>query len=214
MFFASDYTFAKTAPDLGKQAPAATTLKEKPAAAKKDLTALDVPPSRMIGDAERAGYIKTITATLAIRTQTLDPFCLHQDPESKPAVRVINNALATRKAVPATPFSDIVKLIKVTTVMPGEDGFLVGTRLFRVNDVLPLSFRGKTYRVQITAVTSARISFKNTENGEIGHLELNLLPAGMSKGDGGIQIPGLVPSNQQAPLELESTSPTEDSSSS
>ena len=102
-------------------------------------------------------------------------------------------------------FADIIRLIIVTTIMPGEKRFLVGTRSFAQGDHIPLTFRNKQIRVEVTQVTSHQITFRNLENGEIASRKLDMLPAGMTPGLRGISAPGMVPDKPNAPIELESS---------
>ena len=91
--------------------------------------------------------------------------------------------------------------------MPGEKRFLVGTRSIKQGDQIPLSFRGKQIRVQVTEVTSQQIAFKNLDNGETASRKLDMLPVGMTPGNRGISAPGMTLDRPNAPIELETADP-------
>lgn len=170
----------------------------------------DFPPSRFVSELDREAHLRTLVAAFAISARATDPFALYQDPAAKPAAPVIK--ATRRQPVRATPFSEIVKHIRITTVMPSNGGFMVGSRSFQTGDSLPLNFRSKSYRAQVTAVSAAKVSFKNPATGETADVTLDLMPAGMSRGNPAISAPGMV-RNQDAPLELEPAESAQDTSS-
>ena len=143
----------------------------------------------------------------SIRSRDTDPF--GQTPGSgRQTDHQTHGRQDTTRIAPiqATPFSDIISLIQVTTIMPGEKRFLIGTRSFKQGDRIPLNFRGKNITVEVTSVSSHQIEFRNLDNGETAALTLNLLPVGMTPGTDGITAPGMVPDNPNAPLELDASS--------
>lgn len=167
---------------------------------------LELTPSRYL-DEQVEDYIAIVAKSFNMKDREVDPFGQYQDPEAKPITKPTIRSTSERAAPEAlTPFSEIVGKIPVSTVIPGEKQFLVGTRMFGLGDTLPLAFRGRTIRVQITAVTSRGITFKNLETQEIGVRKLDLLPAGMSSG-GDVSPPGVFPSDSNRPLILEAPSP-------
>lgn len=194
---------AQTAAEPAAETPAAETTAE-PAAAEPSARELAATPSRSVEPDQLKAYVNSVSAVFSMRNRIADPFGLVQDPDAKP---VIKPKLATTKRryepVKATPFSDIVKLIKVTTVMPGERSFLIGNRQINQGDQLPITFRGRNIRIEVAAVGSERITFRNLEDDETASLALNLLPAGMSAGADGINAPGMVPENSDTPINLD-----------
>ncbi|MEO8616178.1 MAG: hypothetical protein ABI600_13620 [Luteolibacter sp.] len=182
---------------------------EKPDAAKpkEPAPALNT-PSRLISTESLDAYVASITATFSIQSRETDPFGLPQDPNAKP---VIQNpiAKATHRApqLQATPFADIIRLIVVNTIMPGEKRFLVGTRSISQGQQIPLTFRSKQIRVQVTEVTSQQITFRNLDTGETASRKLDILPVGMTPGSRGITAPGMVLDRPNAPIELETSEP-------
>ena len=67
-----------------------------------------------------------------------------------------------------------------------------------------MKFRsGRSINVEITAVSSREISFRNLESNETASLKLNLMPAGMTPGNSKITAPGMVPQNANSPLDIE-----------
>jgi hypothetical protein len=167
-------------------------------------------PSRYVAPAETSSYGKTISSAFSIGKRPTDIFGQMQDPDAKPIIKAPVPGTKTRAPVlKATPLSDIVSLLEVTTIMPGEKRFLLGTRSVRLGDLLPISFRGKELQIQVTEVTSRQISFKNLQTGEIAVRKLDILPAGMTVGLRGMTPPGMIQERANAPIILEMTEPIE-----
>lgn len=185
--------------------PVATPAKPAVKDDKKIAAAVTATPSRYVNEEDVDAYVNSLASVFSMRNRQSDPFGQLQDPDARPIVKATPNKPKTRQTqVQAFPFSDIIRLIKVTTIMPGEKRFLVGTRSIKEGDSIPLSFRGRSYKVVVAGVTSRSIEFRNSESGEVAALTLNLLPVGMTPGNGKITAPGMVPENAGAPLELDS----------
>ncbi|BCU78237.1 hypothetical protein [Luteolibacter sp. LG18] len=160
-------------------------------------------PSRYAGS-DVGGYVEALATVFAIRTRTTDPFAQAQDTAAKPIKPKVQHVAAPRPAaIPVTPYSEIVAQIPVTTVIPGEGRFLVGTRTFKKGDRFPLSYRGRNYPSEVVDVSAERITLRNVENSETGAIKLDMLPAGMSKGGSVNRIaPGMQPNRPDSPLEV------------
>jgi len=201
---------AQSAASFQSQPPAANETNPKrktPAAAPspvREAGPVSDTPSRNVSDQDFQGYVDSLTAIFTIRKRATDPFGLLQDPDAKPIVKP-SVAKNSRRAAPiqATPFSEIVRLIKVSTIMPAEKRFLIGTRSVKQGERIPLSFRGRNLNVEVSSVSSRSIRFRNLENGETAELPLNLLPVGMTPGTRGITAPGMVPDQPNAPIQLD-----------
>lgn len=169
-----------------------------------------IEPTRYAGGEQLEAYLKTISGILHASSRTTDPFGLPQDPDAKPIVKA-----PTRSSAPAeivVPFSDIVPLIRITTVIAAEKKFLVESRAFSQGEEFPLNFRGKTLRILITEVSARQVEFKNLATGEVAARRLDLLPPGMSAGGKGATPPGMVPQGADAPLEIEPVAPADNPS--
>ena len=181
---------------------------DQPAAIEAAPAPVSTTPSRYVGTAETESYVKTVAAAFSIRKRATDIFGQLQDPDAKPIVKAPTPGALKRIApVQATPLSEIVRLLVVTTIMPGEKKFLLGTRSVCQGDQLPLSFRGKELRVQVTEVTSRQIGFRNLDTGETAFRKLDMLPVGMTPGSRGITAPGMVADSPNSPIELETGNP-------
>jgi hypothetical protein len=178
--------------------------KENKTAVFNTATPVNVVPSRYVSEEDFDDYVKSLSEVFSMRARTSDPFGQLQDPNAKPVIKA-TVAKTTRRIAPiqATPFSDIIKLIKVTTIMPKEQRFLMGTRSIKQGDRIPLSYRSKNIRVEVSSVSSTKIEFRNLENGESASLQLNLLPTGMTPGSRAISTPGMAPDRPDAPIELD-----------
>jgi hypothetical protein len=184
----------------------ASTPKETKAA--KEAGPVSSTPSRQVGTTELEPYLESLSSVFLMRGRAADPFGQLQDPDAKPIIKApVAGAVKRAAPIQATPFADIVGLIVVTTIMPGEKRFLVGTRSIKQGDQIPLSFRGRPIRVQVTEVTSRQIGFRNLDSGETASRKLDMLPVGMTPGNNGITAPGMVPDRANAPIELEAPDP-------
>ena len=198
-------SYAQSAPTQPAPPPATKPADTKPADATPPTPAelLIRTPSRLIGPEESAEYLKAVSAILSIRSRTTDPFGQPQDPSAKPVIKPTLSTNRRPTQTQVTPFTEIVRLIKVTTVMPGEQRFLIGNRSIKQGDRIPLSYRGKSITAEVTSVSSKRIQFRHVESGETADLSLNMLPPGMKPGNDGIQAPGLTPNSPNAPIDLD-----------
>ncbi|MES2440095.1 MAG: hypothetical protein V4584_13585 [Verrucomicrobiota bacterium] len=159
-------------------------------------------PSRMIGPAEIESYVSSLSSVFLIGSRTRDPFGQNQDPDAKPVIKESPVQGIARVAPTVTPFPEIVQMITVNTIMPGEKRFLIMNRSFKQGDQIPFLFRNKPVRVQVAEVTSRKIVFRNLDTGEIAERKLDMLPVGMTPGTHGITAPGMAPDRPSAPIEL------------
>lgn len=195
---------AQSAANFKIQAPKAAVAKAgSPAPNAKPAQIL---ASRYVTAEELPSYVNSLSEILTIRKRETDPFGQYQDPDAKPVIKPTVAKIKRFAPAQATPFADIVRLIKVTTVMPSDKSFLIGTRTIKQGDRIPLSFRGKSIKVEIAAVTSRAIEFRNLDNGEHASVSLNLLPVGMTPGNDGITAPGMVADRPDAPINLDADS--------
>jgi hypothetical protein len=203
MWFAAQPLAAQSAASLQTKAAVAKPMAAAPAPATDPVIKT---PSRRVSPEEFPGYVRAVAAVLSIRSRDTDPFGRIQDPDAKPIIKP--TIAVTKRIAPmqATPFSEIVRLIRVTTIMPGERRFLIGNRSVKQGDRIPLAFRGKNIPVEVASVSSNRIQFRNLDNGETAELSLNMLPPGMKPGNDGIHAPGMVPDNPNAPIDLDGNS--------
>lgn len=171
--------------------------------------AVDTTPSRFASK-DIAAYVATRAAAFSMRNREMDPFGVNQDPDVKPEVSkvVSNSPLRRESALPPIPLADIVKLIRVTTIMPGERKFLIGIRSFKENDEFPIVFQGKTMRMKVVEVTPNRILFRDLDREEEAALETGILPPGMILGGGTeMRPPGMVAPVKDIPLQLDFSGP-------
>ena len=175
-----------------------------PASVNPDLIKL---PSRLIASDEVPSYTLTVRSRLDILSgRTTDPFGQVQDPSAPP--KVVKPTVTNRRptTLKRTSFDDIVGRIKVNTIMPAENRFLIGTRSFKLGDQIPIMYRGRKTMIEVIRVKSTKIDFKNTDTGEISSVELKLMPAGMSAGGDKFTAPGMVEDKADTPLQLDSPS--------
>ena len=158
--------------------------------------------SRYITAEDRVTYLDGMTSSFLMQKQAIDPFGLAQDPAKAEVVST------TGVDVRQITLSEVIGLMSVTTIMPSSKSFLIGSRIVKQGDVLPLSFQGSRIKVQVMDVTSQQITFKNTSNGETAARKIDLMPAGMNAGNSQSQVPGLISNQLDAPIEI--SAPEED----
>jgi len=160
-------------------------------------------PSRYAGE-DPTEYTVARAAVFSMRDRTEDPFMLAQDQNAKPKERKAAPVSRGNRqaALPPTPLAEIVKLIRVTTIMPGEKKFLIGIRPFQEGDEFPLQYQEKTLRVKVVSVSSRKITFRDIEKEEEATLEMEMLPPGMIAGEDKIRPPGMLSEDSDLPLLL------------
>lgn len=160
-------------------------------------------PSRYAGD-DAENYVLARAAAFSMRDRQEDPFMLPQDSSVKPEEKKVapRQTRTRHAALPPTPLSDIVQLIRVTTIMPSEKKFLIGVREFKESEVFPLQYGGKTLQIKVLEVTARRIVFFDIEKKEEATLEMKLLPPGMEAGGEKMQPPGMLLEDEDLPLQL------------
>jgi len=160
--------------------------------------------SRLISDSELEEYIEKLIEYLPMATQERDPFGAMQDPDAVPTI-ALDTIMPDTIVMPefTTPFEDVVRMINVSTIMPADKRFLIGTRSFGVNDVVTFNYRGQSIRARVEAVTSREIRFRNVDNEDVATRALEILPAGMSAGGDSRNIPGLIPTGPNVPIDLD-----------
>lgn len=168
---------------------------------------VDNKPSRFAGN-DISNYTLARAAVFSMSHRETDPFGLNQDPNVKPPERKVSDQTVIKRttALPPTPLSEIVSLIRVTTIMPGEKKFLVGVRTFSEGEEFSLQFRDKRMRMKVTQVSAKKIIFTNLDNGETATLETGMLPPGMIAGKGTMRPAGMVSPVDDLPLDLGSPS--------
>lgn len=161
--------------------------------------------SRYAGQ-EPSSYISSLSPLFSIAKRVTDPFCQPQDPNAKPRIIPNSNKPQRRTTTePAKQLTHIVAQIPITTIMPREKRFLVGSRSISEGENLTLNHQNKLIHAKVTEVTSAKIVFTNTETGEQAVRTLSLLPAGMSPGQNQITPAGMLRDQSNAPLEVGTT---------
>ena len=198
--------------DLAPAAPAAAPADKKPEAAAPATEAREIEASRYAGD-ELPAYVRQLAARFSIRKRAVDPFGRFQDPNFvAPEPKMVKPGPTNRyKPEPPMPFAEVVAGITVNTVIPGKQQFLIGNRMFGINDVFNLRLpNGKQLGVKVVSVSSARIRFRNVTTNETADRTLDILPAGMQKGAGKITAPGVEAIDSQAPVDIQPAVPLSD----
>lgn len=191
------------APAAGKQAPA-------PAAVKAEVKKV---PSRYAGSGpEMAAYIEAYSSRFGIKGRQTDMFGRIQDPNyvaQIPQTPKPGGPKLNYPKIPQTPFPDVVAAIEVNTIDLSKRRFYVGGREFRMNSVLSLRLgTGRQVKAQVIGITSKSITFRNPETAETAIKQMEMMPAGMTRGTEGISAPGLQRTGDNAPLEVDVAPPS------
>lgn len=167
--------------------------------------AAPIQASRYINPESLKDYIASMGSIMVIKQRPYDPFGQSQDPNAKTTpTEPTPGTIRRHSPIKPTSLTEIVRGIQVTTIMPGEGRFLIGTRSFKKGDTIPITFRGRPMKLQVAAVNATKIDFTDVDSGEVASVSLNLLPAGMSAGANGVlSAPGMQPDNSSAPIEIE-----------
>lgn len=208
---ATNFNTRKVAPNAPPRTAPAAVKTDTQAPTAQEAAPVAIGPSRYVGEPDLAAYVQSLASMFSIKSRDTDPFGQLQDPDAKPIVKP-TIAKRTRRVAPTqtTPFAEIIRRIHVSTIMPAERRFLIGTRSFKQHDRFPVNFRGRSLNVEIASVTSRQIDFLSLDTGETASLKLTLLPVGMTPGNGKITTPGMVRERANRPLEIEpGTSPDE-----
>jgi hypothetical protein len=128
---------------------------------------------------------------------------MSSDPASEVAPTAADTSQPVVQTVPKLPFADIINSIRVTAIMPAEKRFLVGSRVIREGDTLPLAIQNETVTVRVLAVRSTEILFENTEDKTTATLRAGFMPSGMSRSGAGDSVPGMQPTSPNAPLPID-----------
>jgi|GEM_PF-668210 len=167
-------------------------------------------PTRLIaGDVE--AHLVGLRSRLAINGKERGPFGLFQEPGKEPKQPILTPSKRPEKQA-EIPFAAVINALRISTVIPDEKKFMVGARLLRVGQSLPLKVGGKTIRVEVVSVRIDEIVFRNLATNEEAVKRLDLLPEGVGRGSGSIVVPGMTPiggRGEEAPLEMDLGLPPE-----
>lgn len=189
--------------------PLAPAAPPAPAAAAAAAAKANAPMPSRYASTDLKAYVEALANQLAIRTRASDPFGQLQDPNAKPVIKPTVTKTVRRATVePPASLSDIVGRIEITTIMPRDKRFLVGSRSIGQGDKIPLNYHNRQIHTEVTEVSSRRIVFRNIDTGELGVRQLNLLPQGMTPGTRNIGAPGMVPASPNSALEIEAAPPS------
>lgn len=168
-----------------------------------DIELLKSKPSRFaVGNIEL--YTTARVADLSMKGRATDPFGLFQDPDIKPVSKPTSpgGIKQPKGNFAAVPLAEIVKKMKVTTVMVKEKSFLSEGQVFKESGEVTINFQERTKRLKVLKVEPTQILFKDMDSGEEATLKTDVLPAGMNAGAEKIKPAGLVLPNENLPLIL------------
>lgn len=166
----------------------------------------EVPASRFVSPEALDPYLVKMLASLAMNGRTYDPLGQIQDPTATPPPVKTSTTSKTRFPTKATSFTEIIGRIKVTSIMPSQDRFLVGSKSYKKGDRFDVTHKGRSTKVEVTSVEALQIDFKNIESGEVASVKINLLPPGVQQGADGISTPGMTPDEKNRGIDVDAES--------
>lgn len=173
--------------------------REAPKATKEEVTGT----SAHYALADVDAYITEIAGKLAILNRPKDPFGINADPTAEVAPIVADGPEPVVQIEAKVPFADIINSLRVTAIMPAEKQFLIGSRAIREGDTLPLAIPEGTVLARVLAVRPGEILFENTADKTTATLQNKIMPKGMIRGHGSLEIPGLQPDSPNAPIKVD-----------
>ncbi|MFK7910259.1 MAG: hypothetical protein AB8F34_06610 [Akkermansiaceae bacterium] len=158
---------------------------------------------KLLGDT-KAAWIAEMRAKLPIASRRTGPFGMVQDLRAKIVEK-------KKSKPPPRAFINAIKAIKINAVIASKRKFIIGARQFYAGDAFPVIRGQRQFNVEIVAVKSDHIVFKDVDTGEFVKKNLNVLPPGMVRSSSLNAVPGIVPvgKKDKSPLHLDSpTLPT------
>ncbi len=165
-----------------------------------DIELIKSKPSRFaIGNVEL--YIAARMADFSMKNRATDVFGLYQDLKSKPPINTPNPLVKVPTNFAPKALAEIIKGIKVSTIMVKEKSFLVGDRVIKELEELPISYdQGRIKHLKVMKVEPKKIIFKDLDGGIEAVLKLEVLPLGMEAGDTRLVPEGMVQPTKNQPL--------------
>lgn len=161
----------------------------------------DIKSSRLLTDQEKEEWLDIMGQKVAIASRLTGPFGLTQDPN-------IKVAKPREQKVEKGAFLEAIAAIEINTVMPSDHVFISNSREFSVGDQFPIIKNQRQFDIEIVAISSKGIIFKNSATGEQVRKKLNALPVGMKRSSGLGAIPGVYAADRKntRPLNLDDES--------
>ena len=164
-------------------------------------------PCRYLGKSE-TDYIQAMKARFAIHGRDVGPFGRNQDPSEEKidiAIKPRAGRALTKKF--KTPFDDVIRAIKVTTVNFRKKTFYAGGQRYHVGEQFPLELGDEKFLVRIDTVGSKAIGFTDMKTGEHVAKSFNQI-LGVKVGPGPLSVPGVTRSGaSRPPMKLQLNTP-------
>lgn len=168
-----------------------------------DIELIKSKPSRFaIGNVEL--YIAARMADFSMKNRATDVFGLYQDPKLKPATNTSNSLVKVPTNIAPKALAEIIKGIKVSTIMVKEKSFLVGDRVIKELEEIPILYdQGRVKHLKVMKVDPKQIIFKDIDAGTEATLKLEVLPFGVEVGDSRMVPSGMSAPTKNQPLVIE-----------
>ncbi len=143
-----------------------------------------VTSSRMLIGQQKEDWLDAMSQKVVVAKRVTGPFGMTQDPN-------IKITKLREQKVEKGAFLEAIAAIKINTVMPSNRLFISNAREFTVGDEFPIIKNQRQFDIEVVAISSKGIIFKNSATGEQVRKKLNALPVGMKKSSGLGTIPGV-----------------------
>lgn len=157
-----------------------------------------------LGNVEK--FIAERKARFLINNHDMDIFGLMQDPQAQPAIlpELMQKKVEREQARPKSiPLKKVLTAMDISMIIPSSQKFLVGSRVVRRGEVLPVTFGKHALALRVENVQSDGVVFRNMETGELAKKVMRSLPKGIQRGtrSGGLRSI-MVKEGASEPLEL------------
>ncbi len=106
------------------------------------------------------------------RTREKDPFGSEMDPGIPKIVAAVPDTkieeIIPTKPIKVVPLKDVLRKFVPTLISASQQAVMVGSRTMHVGDAVEIEYDGVLFKLRITKITSGKVEFINTENGEKG----------------------------------------------
>lgn len=115
---------------------------------------------------------KKLKKSLGGRTREKDPFGSNMNPGIPkvvaPVVETIIEDIVPTKPKKIVPLKDALEKFIPTLISASQQAVMVGSRTMHVGDPVEIEYDGALFKLRIIKISSGKVDFINTENGEKG----------------------------------------------
>ena len=147
------------------------------------VSATELKPARLLATEQVDEQLAKLQSRLGIVERQFDPFGQLQDPNAvRPApAKVKRKDREQDGGVQNLQFVQVVNRIPIAAVMPGKGQVMIGGRLFKLGQEIPVSFKGRNFDVEIIKVRPGQVEFRDPRDGGVAIRKFNQQPDFLKK---------------------------------